>query len=132
MQRQAASYRSIDEYIAQFPEEVQAALRTMRATIHAAAPEAEERISYAMPTFTYHGNLVHFAALKNHIGFYPRPSGIEAFAEETARYGSTKGALRFPLDQPLPVDLITRIVRFRVAENMERKKPGAKANVSAR
>lgn len=120
MDSQKAGYRTIDEYIASCPEEVQAKLQALRATIRAAAPDAEERISYAMPAFAKNGNLVYFAALKHHIGFYPTPSGIEAFQQETAAYVSTKGALRFPIDQPLPMDLITRIVRFRVAENRAR------------
>jgi uncharacterized protein YdhG (YjbR/CyaY superfamily) len=128
VEREKAGYRTIDEYIAACPEDVQAKLQTVRATIRAAAPDAEERISYAMPAFALKGNLVYFAALKNHIGFYPMPSGIEAFQQETAAYVSTKGALRFPLSQPLPLDLITKIVRFRVAENLARAK--AKADVS--
>ncbi len=115
-----AGFASIDAYIATFPPKIQALLETVRATIRTAAPEATEQISYQMPTFALHGNLVHFAALKQHIGFYPTPSGITAFPQETARYASTKGAIQFPLDQPLPLDLITRIVRFRVAENLAR------------
>ncbi len=132
MERQKTGFRSIDEYIAACPEEIQVTLQALRATIRAAAPEAEERISYAMPAFAQHGNLVYFAALKNHIGFYPTPSGIEAFQQETAAYVSTKGALRFPIDQPLPMDLISRIVRFRVAENRARAEAKAKANVKIR
>jgi uncharacterized protein YdhG (YjbR/CyaY superfamily) len=128
VESQKAGYRTIDEYIAACPEDVQATLQAVRATIRAAAPEAEERISYAMPAFALNGNLVYFAALKHHIGFYPTPSGIEAFQQETAAYVSTKGALRFPIDQPLPLDLITKIVRFRVAENLARAK--AKTNKS--
>jgi uncharacterized protein YdhG (YjbR/CyaY superfamily) len=120
MQSQKAGYRSIDEYIANFPPDRQAKLEAVRAAIHAAAPEAEERISYQMPTFYLKGNLVHFAALKNHIGFYPTPSGIEAFADESSKYKSTKGAMQFPIDQPLPMELISRIVKFRVTENLER------------
>ncbi len=132
MERQKTGFRSIDEYIAACPEEIQVTLQALRATIRAAAPEVEERISYAMPAFAQHGNLVYFAALKNHIGFYPTPSGIEAFQQETAAYVSTKGALRFPIDQPLPMDLISRIVRFRVAENRARAEAKAKANVKIR
>ena len=120
MDRQKAGYHSIDEYIATLPEDIQALLLTVRATIRAAAPDAEERISYQMPTFAQHGNLVHFAALKNHIGFYPTSSGVAAFKDELAGYVSTPGAIQFPLNQPLPLDLITRIVRFRVAENLSR------------
>jgi uncharacterized protein YdhG (YjbR/CyaY superfamily) len=125
VQSQKAGYRSIDEYIAKFPADIQAKLETVRATIRTAAPEAEERISYQMPTFYLKGNLVHFAALKNHIGFYPTPSGIEAYAEETSKYKSTKGAIQFPIDQPLPLELISKIVKFRVDENL--KKAAAKA-----
>lgn len=128
MDGQKAGFHSIDEYIKACPEDVQATLQTVRATIRAAAPDAEERISYAMPAFAQNGNLVYFAALKHHIGFYPMPSGIEAFRQETAAYVSTKSALRFPLSQPLPLDLITKIVRFRVAENLARAK--AKADAS--
>jgi uncharacterized protein YdhG (YjbR/CyaY superfamily) len=117
MERTTTGFQSIDEYIATFPPDIQARLQAVRATIRAAAPDAQERISYQMPTFWLNGNLVHFAALKNHIGFYPTPSGIEAFQAETSMYKSTKGALQFPLDQPLPLDLIRRIVEFRVAEN---------------
>ncbi len=110
----------MDEYIASFPEETQAKLRELRATIRAAAPEAEEKISYQMPTFFLKGNLVYFAAWKKHIGFYAIPSANEAFKDELAAYTVSKGAVQFPLDQPLPVDLITRMVRFRVEENLAR------------
>ena len=118
--------RTIDEYIANCPESIQEKLKQMRATIQAAAPQATEKISYRMPTFYLEGNLVHFAALKNHIGFYPTPSGVEMFIKETARYASTKGAIQFPLDEPLPLKLVSRIVKFRVAENIKRaeKKSG--------
>ena len=118
MQAQTRGFQSIDEYIATFPADIQAILETMRATIKAAAPEAEERISYQMPAFAQHGVLVYFAAAKHHIGFYPTGSGVAAFQEELAAYEGSKGAVRFPLDQSLPVDLITRIVQFRVAENL--------------
>jgi uncharacterized protein YdhG (YjbR/CyaY superfamily) len=113
---------SIDEYIAQFPAEIQQKLQEIRAVIHAAAPEATEKISYQMPTFCLHGNLVHFAAFKKHIGFYPVPSGIAAFEEELAPYKRSKGAVQFPLDEPIPTELIGRIVQFRVAENLQKKK----------
>ena len=111
---------SIDAYIASFPQATQALLRAVRATIRAAAPDATEKISYLMPTFAQEGNLVHFAAQRDYIGFYPTGSGIEAFKDELAAYTSTKGSVHFPFDQPLPLDLITRIVRFRVAANLER------------
>jgi uncharacterized protein YdhG (YjbR/CyaY superfamily) len=120
MQQRKSGFQSIDEYIATFPADIQALLETVRATIKAAAPGAEERISYQMPAFALHGNLVYFAALKDHIGLYPTSSGIAAFKDELAGYTSTPGAVRFPIDQPLPLDLISRIVRFRVAENLSR------------
>jgi uncharacterized protein YdhG (YjbR/CyaY superfamily) len=120
MQNQRRDFHSIDEYIATFPEDIQAILQLLRATIRAAAPDAEERISYQMPTFALNGNLVHFAVLKNHIGFYPTPSGIDAFPQELAKYRSTKGAVQFPINQPLPLDVISKVVTFRVAENRER------------
>jgi uncharacterized protein YdhG (YjbR/CyaY superfamily) len=115
-----AGFRSIDEYIAAFPADIQALLQTMRATIRAAAPNAEERISYQMPAFALHGNLVYFAALKNHIGFYPTGSGVAAFQGELSSYEHSKGAIKFTLGQPLPLDLISRIVKFRAAENIGR------------
>ncbi len=110
-------WASIDAYIAAAPPDRRPLLEQLRAAIRAAAPEAEETISYGMPVFVQHGTLVYFAVLKNHIGFYPTASGIAAFQEEMAAYAGTKGAVRFPLDHPLPLDLIQRIVRFRVAEN---------------
>ena len=118
MDSNKAGFGSIDEYIASFPPEIQARLEAMRATIRAAAPDAEEKISYQMPTFFLKGNLVHFAAFKQHIGFYPAPRGIEEFKEELSIYKGAKGSVQFPLDQPLPLDLVARIVRFRVAENL--------------
>lgn len=108
----------VDEYIATFPAEIQAKLEEIRATIRANAPDAFEKISYGMPTFDLKGNLVHFAAFKHHIGFYPAPRGIEAFKDELAAYAGAKGSVQFPLDQPLPLDLVARIVRFRAAENL--------------
>jgi uncharacterized protein YdhG (YjbR/CyaY superfamily) len=117
-----AGFQSIDEYIATFPAETQKILQEVRATIKAAAPEAEEKISYQMPTFFLNGNLVHFAAFKNHIGFYPAPTGIKAFAQDLAQYKGAKGSVQFPLNKPMPLDLIARIVKYRAAENL--KKPG--------
>jgi uncharacterized protein YdhG (YjbR/CyaY superfamily) len=111
---------TIDEYIAGFPEEIQEILEKIRITIRQAAPGAEEAIKYRMPTFTLKGNLVHFAAFKKHIGFYPVPTGIEAFKEELSAYKRAKGSVQFPLDQPIPYDLISRIVTFRVRENLAR------------
>jgi uncharacterized protein YdhG (YjbR/CyaY superfamily) len=119
MENTKNTFNSIDEYIATFPEDVQKILKEVRATIKAAAPEAEEKISYQMPTFALHGNLVHFAAFKNHIGFYPAPRGIEAFAQELSVYKGAKGSVQFPIGQPMPLDLISRIVKFRVAENIK-------------
>lgn len=108
---------SIDEYIAEFPPETQKVLKELQALIKASAPGATETISYAIPTFDLNGHLVHFAGFKKHIGFYPTPSGIEAFKEELTPYKTAKGSVQFPLDQPLPTDLIRRIVEFRVEEN---------------
>ena len=113
---------NIDEYVSGFPKEVQTILEKLRATIKKAAPEAKETINYAIPTFTLEGNLVHFAAFKNHIGFYPAPSGIEAFKKELSVYEGAKGSVQFPMDKPLPLSLVTRIVKFRVKENLEKAK----------
>ena len=126
METRRLHYNTIDEYIATFPLEVQKILQELRQTIHAAAPQATEKISYQMPTFYLHGNLVHFAAYKHHIGFYPAPTGIEQFARELSRYEGSKGAIRFPIDQPLPLDLIARIVKYRVGENMAKVDKKAK------
>ena len=112
--------KDIDEYIAGFPPDVQTILEKIRTTIRKAAPDAREKISYRMPTFTLQGNLVHFAAHKKHIGFYPAPSAIEEFKDELPGYRSSKGAVQFPLDRPIPFDLISEIVKFRVKENLKR------------
>ena len=112
--------RNMDEYIAGFPSDVQAILEKIRMTIRKAAPAAEETIKYQIPTFTLKGNLVHFAAYKTHIGFYPAPTGIEKFKKELSIYGSGKGTLKFPLDKPVPFDLISKIVKFRVKETLKR------------
>ncbi len=112
---------TIDEYIAGFPKDIQEILERLRVTIRKAAPEAEETINYAIHTFTLNGNLVHFAAFKNHIGFYPAPSGIEAFKEELSVYEGAKGSVKFPLDKPFPLSLVSKIVKFRVKENVEKK-----------
>jgi uncharacterized protein YdhG (YjbR/CyaY superfamily) len=119
MQSNKVGFVSIDQYISTFPKEIQKILEELRATIKAAAPEAEEKISYQIPTFALKGNLVHFAAFKNHIGFYPTPSGIQAFKKELSMYESAKGSVQFPINKPLPLDLIRRIVKFRVAENLK-------------
>jgi uncharacterized protein YdhG (YjbR/CyaY superfamily) len=112
---------TIDEYISGFPQEIQAILQKIRKTIKEAAPEAQEAISYQMPTFKLKGNLVHFAAFTNHIGFYPVPSGIEKFKTELSIYKQGKGSVQFPLDKPIPYDLIRKIVEFRVIENLKKK-----------
>ncbi len=112
-------FSTIDEYIGLFPLEVQESLKELRKVILAVAPEAVEKISYQMPTFHLRGNLVHFAAYRNHIGFYPGSSGIAAFKEELSIYKGAKGSVQFPIGKPLPFDLITRIVQFRVMENMK-------------
>ncbi len=114
------SPKTIDEYISVFPKDIQEILKKIRATIQKAAPGAEETINYQMPTFTLKGNLVHFAAFKNHIGFYPTPTGIEKFKKELSTYKGAKGSVQFPLDQPIPYSLIGKIVTFRVKENLER------------
>ena len=121
--------KTIDEYIASFPAEVRKKLEEMRATIRKAAPEAEETISYAIPTFKLKGNLVHFAAFKNHIGFYPAPKGIEAFRKELSAYEGGKGTVQFPLDKPLPLVLISKIVKFRVKDNLDKTKAKSKRAV---
>ncbi len=110
---------TVDEYIANFPVSTQKILEELRAAIKRAAPEAVEKISYQMPTFAQEGNLVHFAAHSNHIGFYPAPSGVIAFKNELAGYKYSKGAIQFPLGKQLPLDLITKIVVFRTFENMQ-------------
>lgn len=112
------SYQSIDEYIADFPAQIQILLTQMRTSIQEASPEATEKISYAMPTFDLGGNLVHFAAFKNHIGFYPSSSGIAAFQDEIAGFKSSKGAVQFPIGEALPLDLVKKIVVFRTQENL--------------
>ena len=109
---------TIDEYINQFPVDVQDILNELRRVINENAPGAKEKISYQMPTFYLNGNLVHFAAYKNHIGFYPAPSGIEAFKDELTGYKWAKGSVQFPIDKPIPYDLVKRIVEFRVKENI--------------
>ncbi len=116
------AFTTIDEYIAWFPAGIQEKLREIRRVIHETAPEATEKISYQMPTFFLNGNLVHFAAFKNHIGFYPAPTGLDAFKNEIAQYPNSKGAVQFPLDRPIPFDLVRRIVEYRRDENLKKKK----------
>src|ERR1022692_3784592 len=117
-----ASSDAVDEYIAAQPKNVRADLVRLREVIKSAAPEARESLSYRMPVYHYHGSLVYFAAFKNHIGFYPRTSGIAAFKKELAKYEGAKGSIKFPLDEPLPFGLIRKIVRFRVRENLVKAK----------
>jgi uncharacterized protein YdhG (YjbR/CyaY superfamily) len=112
--------KNIDEYIAGFPTDVQRILHEIRSIIRTAAPGAEEAIKYGIPTFVLNGNLVHFAAFQKHIGFYPTPSGIEAFKDELSAYQSAKGSVQFPLGKPVPLGLIRKIVKFRVKENREK------------
>lgn len=121
MKEKQTKHTSIDEYILQFSEDVQTILEELREVIKQAAPDATEKISYQMPTFYLHGNLVHFAAYKNHIGFYPAPSGIEAFKSELSMYKGAKGSVQFPINEPLPFDLISEIVKYRVAENLNKE-----------
>jgi uncharacterized protein YdhG (YjbR/CyaY superfamily) len=125
--------KEIDNYISGFPEDVQMILEKIRITIGKAAPNAHEIMNYGIPTFALEGNLVHFAGFKSHIGFYPTPSGIEKFKKELSIYEVAKGSVKFPLDKPIPYELIGKIVLFRVKENLERaetkgkkKKPASK------
>lgn len=122
MDESKITYESINTYISGFSLEVQEILNTLRKVIKEAAPEAEEKISYQMPTFALHGNLVHFAAYPKHIGFYPTPSGINAFKDELSGYKGAKGSVQFPIDKPMPYELISKIVTFRVAENLKKLK----------
>jgi uncharacterized protein YdhG (YjbR/CyaY superfamily) len=122
MKKSRAGIRSIDEYIAAAPDEAKGSLRSLRTAIKAAAPGASEKISYQIPAFSLEGSLVYFAAFKNHIGFYPTSSGIAAFKSELAAYETSRGTVRFPIDKPLPLKLISRIVKFRAAENTKRAK----------
>ena len=112
--------KNIDDYVDRFPKEVQRLLTQMRLTIKQAAPQAKEKISYGIPTLALDGNLVHFAAFKHHIGFYPTPSAITAFGKELSSYKCSKGAVQFPLDEPLPLALVSRMVKFRVTEQLRK------------
>jgi uncharacterized protein YdhG (YjbR/CyaY superfamily) len=120
MSAKKKSYKTIDEYISTFPKKVQLILEQLRRVIREEAPQAEEAISYQIPTFKFHGNLVHFAAFQNHIGFYPTPSGIEAFKKELSAYKLSKGTVRFPINEPLPFDLIRKVVAYRVKEHLNK------------
>ena len=119
MRAKQAPAKDIEEYIAGFPSNVQKILQKIRLTIRQAAPGAEEAIKYQIPAFTLNGNLIFFAAYKKHIGLYPAPRGVEKFKKELSAYEGGKGTVQFPLDEPVPFDLISRIVKFRVAENLE-------------
>lgn len=123
MKASSPAPRDIDEYIAGFPKDVQEILEKIRATIRKAAPDAQEAIKYQIPTFTLNGNLVHFAAFKKHIGLYPAPRALEEFKDELSGYKGAKGSVQFPLDQPIPFDLIGRIVEYRVKMSLEEQKP---------
>jgi uncharacterized protein YdhG (YjbR/CyaY superfamily) len=120
MRTRQTTAKDIGEYIARFPDDVQEILRKIRLTIRKAAPQAEETISYQIPTFTLNGNLVHFAAFKNHIGFYPGASGIEKFKDELSVYHGAKGSVQFPMDKAIPFGLISKIVKFRLKENLKK------------
>lgn len=121
MKAASTTPENIDDYIATFPQEVRTMLEKIRQTIRQAAPDATEKISYQMPTFYLRGNLVHFAAFKKHIGFYPAPSGISEFQDELVKYKTSKGAIQFPLDAAIPHTLVKKIVQFRVKENLAKK-----------
>lgn len=122
MKADASKFKTIQEYVATFPESTQRILKQLHKTIRAAAPKAEESISYNMPAFKLHGPLVYYAAYKKHIGFYPTGSGVEAFKKEITKYKSSKGAIQFPIGEPLPLALITKIVKFRVKVNVAKFK----------
>ena len=122
MQTKKNQSTMIDEYISKFPKDVRDVLEELRLAIKKTAPKAKETIRYGIPTFTLNGNLVHFAAFKNHIGFYPTPSAIEAFKKELSPFKQSKGTVRFPLDKPIPLELVKKIVEFRVQNNTSNKK----------
>ena len=122
MERKENQDSSINEYIARFPKEVQSILQKIRETIREAAPQAQEAISYQIPTFKLNGNLVHFAAYKDHVSFFPTSSGVAAFKKELSEYKTATGTIRFPLDKPIPFELIRKIVRFRAKENLQKKR----------
>ncbi len=117
---------AVDQYIAGFPKDVQVVLEKVRATIRKTAPQAEETIGYHMPAYVFHGNLVYFAGFKSHIGFYPIPSGIEKFRKELSVYKQGKGSVQFPLDRPIPYGLITKIVKYRMQENLKKEAAAVK------
>ena len=116
MKTDESNSKDVDDFIAKYPTDVQKILRKIRAIIRELAPDAHEKLGYGIPTFTLNGNLVHYSALTNHIGFYPTPSGIEKFKKQLSKYEGAKGSVQFPLDQPIPYDLIRKITEFRVKE----------------
>ena len=122
MERKKRQDNSIDEYIARFPKLIQGILQKIRETIRESAPQAQEAISYQIPTFKLNGNLVHFAAFKDHISFFPTSSGVAAFKKELSEYETRKGTIRFPLDKPIPFELIRKIVKYRVNEALKKKR----------
>jgi uncharacterized protein YdhG (YjbR/CyaY superfamily) len=127
MESNKKQFKTISEYVKTFPNDIQSILEKLRQTIRKAAPEAVESISYQMPTFKLNGKaLVYFAAFKNHIGFYPIPSGVEAFRKELSPYKAGKGSVQFPIDKPMPYHLVRRMVLFRMKETQE--KPGRKSS----
>jgi uncharacterized protein YdhG (YjbR/CyaY superfamily) len=128
MEDNKLTFNSIDEYILQFSPEIQEKLKTIRKVIKESSPEAQEKISYQMPAYVLHGNLVYFAAFKNHIGFYPTSSGIAAFKQELSEYKGAKGSVQFPHTKPIPYELIRKMVEFRVAENIMRAESKLKKN----
>jgi len=122
VERKKRQDNSIDEYIARFPKLIQGILQKIRETIRESAPQAQEAISYQIPTFKLNGNLVHFAAFKDHISFFPTSSGVAAFKKELSEYETRKGTIRFPLDKPIPFELIRKIVKYRVNEALKKKR----------
>ncbi|MGI2326274.1 iron chaperone [Planococcus sp. YIM B11945] len=122
METNNLSFNSVDDYMLQFSPEIQEKLQILREIVKEEAPEAQETIKYAMPTFVLNGNLLHFAAFKHHIGFYPTPNGIDYFKDRLAVYKNAKGSVQFPLDEPLPYELIREIIQFRVNENRKKGK----------
>jgi uncharacterized protein YdhG (YjbR/CyaY superfamily) len=122
MEKQNKGYGSVDEYISSFPEYAQKKLKELRGIVKELVPQAQERISYQMPAFFLGGNIVYFAGFSKHIGFYPGANGIAAFEKELKKYKYAKGSVQFPIDEPLPVELIKRIVNFKVEINLQKKK----------
>ena len=122
MKSEGSGSNEVDDFIAKYPADVREILQKIRGIIREAAPEAQEKLNYGIPTFTLNGNLVHYSALKNHIGFYPTPSGIEKFKKELSKYNGAKGSVQFPLDQPIPYELIRKITEFRVKEQLAKRK----------